>query len=154
MDRYAWYRVDFSTGKPLYKKEDVEAAYEYIASFISEVIEKYSLQPEQIYLLGFSQGAIISYYTLWRLPENIGGIIALSGRILDEIDTSDVHKQIYQGKRIFIGHGTEDQMIGVGESEGARDFSRTLGIEPTYKIYSAPHAITKEEIVDIQKWIS
>ena len=102
MVRYAWYRVDFSTEKPLYKTEEVEESYEYITSFTREIKEKYILSPEQIYLLGFSQGAIMSYYTLWRSPESIAGIIALSGRIVDEIDASDVHTERYKKKRIFI----------------------------------------------------
>lgn len=100
--RYAWYPVDFSTGKPLYNREDVEKGYEYILDYIKDITEKYQLSPEQIFLLGFSQGAIMSYYTLWKSPELLGGIIALSGRILAEIDISHIQKESYSTKRVFI----------------------------------------------------
>jgi len=69
---------------------------------IKDITEKYQLSPEQIFLLGFSQGAIMSYYTLWRSPELLGGIIALSGRLLAEIDISQIQKESYSSKRVFI----------------------------------------------------
>ena len=61
--------------------------------------------------MGFSQGAIMSYYTLWKSPEKIGGIIALSGRILDEIELQSVDTSQYQGKKVFVGHGTLDHFF-------------------------------------------
>lgn len=71
-------------------------------SMIREVRRDYALPVEHIFLMGFSQGAIMSYYTLWRSPEWIGGIIALSGRILTEIDTEDIDTNAYESKRVFI----------------------------------------------------
>ncbi len=44
----------------------------------------------------------MSYYTLWKSPELIGGIIALSGRLLSEIDVSDIDQTKYSTKRVFI----------------------------------------------------
>ncbi len=76
----------------MYRTDDVERGYESIIAYIREVTEQYGIDPEQIYLMGFSQGAIMSYYTLWRSPELIGGIIALSGRLLSEIDVVDLDR--------------------------------------------------------------
>jgi phospholipase/carboxylesterase len=61
--------------------------------------------------MGFSQGAIMSYYTFSRSPELIRGVIGLSGRLLQEIDTDDVDPDAYTDKKIFIGHGVDDQVI-------------------------------------------
>jgi phospholipase/carboxylesterase len=94
--------VDFSTGAPVYRTADVERGYESIVAYIREVTEQYGISPEQVYLMGFSQGAIMSYYMLWRSPELIGGIIALSGRLLLEIDVAGIEKVRYSTKRVFI----------------------------------------------------
>jgi phospholipase/carboxylesterase len=94
--------VDFATGAPVYRTADVERGYESINAYIREVIGQYGIDPGQIYLMGFSQGAIMSYYTLWRSPELIGGIIALSGRLLSEIDVAGIEKGRYSTKRVFI----------------------------------------------------
>ncbi len=103
--------------------------------------------------MGFSQGAIMSYYTLWSSPELIGGIIALSGRLLSKIDISDIVQTQYSTKRVFIGHGTEDRVIPVGASELTSKFVRDIGLEPTVRYYSAGHTITRDEIVDIVDWL-
>jgi phospholipase/carboxylesterase len=103
--------------------------------------------------MGFSQGAIMSYYQLYRSPEIIGGIIALSGRLLSEIDTTDINPDEYLGKKIFIGHGVEDPVIPVTSTGATTAFSRALGIEPMLKFYNAGHTITREGISDIVNWL-
>jgi phospholipase/carboxylesterase len=100
----------------VYRTADVDRGYESIVAYIREVTEQYGIDPGQIYLMGFSQGAIMSYYTLWRSPELIGGIIALSGRLLSEIDVSSIDKSQYSKKRVFIGHGTEDRIMPVSST--------------------------------------
>ncbi len=151
--RYAWYRVDFSTGKPLYEFDEIMIAYSYITDFIKNISEKYSLKPENIFLMGFSQGAIMSYYTLARNPELIWGIIALSGRLLKELDSISIEMESYNWKKVFIWHGTEDTMMTVEQAEQAAEYIKKLGIEPTCKFYIAPHTITGEEIQDIVAWL-
>ncbi len=58
-DRYAWYQVDFSTGKPIYNLAQEASSRKLINTFIEQVKEKYQLQ--EVYVGGFSQGAIMSY---------------------------------------------------------------------------------------------
>ncbi len=103
--RFAWYPVDFSSGKPVYTTQDVETWYREIITCIDEVSLQFDIHPKNIFLMGFSQGAMMSFYTLWRSPEKIGGMIALSWRLLAEIDTDTVDEDEYRGKRIFNGMG-------------------------------------------------
>lgn len=154
MGRYAWYPVDFSTGKPMYKREDVERGFEEILDCIDEIQGKYGLKNENIYLMGFSQGAIMSYYTLWKSPEKIGGIIGLSGRILDEITLENIDVSKYQGKRVFVGHGTMDQVIPFSATEKVRHYIDTLSISAEQKSYPIGHSISYAELTDIQNWIN
>lgn len=154
MGRYAWYPVDFSTSKPLYKKEDVERGYEEILNCIDEIQGKYGLKNENISLMGFSQGAIMSYYTLSKSPEKIGGIIALSGRILDEITLEDVDVSKYQEKRVFVGHGMMDQVIPFSATEKVRQYIEALSISSELKSYPLGHSISLAELSDIQNWIN
>lgn len=152
-DRYAWYPVDFSTGKPLYKTEDVERGYQYILQFIEDISQTYKLTPDQIFPMWFSQGAIMSYYLLYRSPELIGGIIALSGRLLTEIDTTDFQIENYIWKKVFIGHGNEDRVISVESSNLTTQFVRELSLEPTVHIYQIGHTISQTEMTDISNWL-
>ena len=95
----------------------------------------------------------MSYYTLWRSPELIDGIIALSGRLLSEIDVSGIDQTQYCAKKVFIGHGTEDRVIPVGASELTSGFVRDIGLEPTVVYYPIGHTILRDEILDIVDWL-
>jgi phospholipase/carboxylesterase len=95
----------------------------------------------------------MSYYTLWKSPEKIGGTIALSGRLLAEIDSSSIEVEKYRGKRVFIGHGNQDQVIPVAASDVTSDFVKKLGIIPTMNIYDMAHTLSKQEIQDIVEWV-
>jgi len=57
--RYAWYQVDFSTGKPVFNQQQELSSREVIKKFVAQVKQKYEV--DEIYLGGFSQGAIMSY---------------------------------------------------------------------------------------------
>lgn len=151
--RFAWYPVDFSTGKPLYKTEDVERGYHYILQCIEDITQEYNLDPEQIFLMGFSQWAIMSYYTLYKSPASLWGIIALSGRILSEINLETVDREKYSNKRIFIWHGNQDRVIWVEASDIAIEFAKKSQIELKVHIYNIPHTISQTEMTDIIRWL-
>jgi phospholipase/carboxylesterase len=152
--RHAWYPVDFSTGTPRYSICDVEQWFAEIVTCINKIHADYGITYDNIFLMGFSQGAIMSYYTLYHAPEKIGGIIALSGRILDELSKqSAIDKEKYLTKRVFIGHGTEDRVIPLSASEIAAHFIESLDIIPVIKLYHEPHTITSPEIHDIIQWL-
>ncbi len=80
IDRYAYYHVDFSTGKPIISKAQAKQSSKILIEFIAQVKEMYKV--DEIYLGSFSQGAIMSYSIGLTNVGLIKGIIALSGRIL------------------------------------------------------------------------
>ena len=82
---FAWYQVDFSTNKPVFNFEQEEKSRTIIINFIEQLKEKYSFNEKEIYLCGFSQGAIMSYSVALTKPGLIKGIAVMSGRLLEEI---------------------------------------------------------------------
>lgn len=149
-NRFAWYEVDFSTGKPLYDYNNVVKWYDYIVWFIKYINEKYDIPFENIYLFWFSQWAIMSYYLLWKNSEIISWIIALSGRLLNEINISD-NKKI-ENKKVFIGHWIQDNVIWVNNLELNKQYIDSLWIPSTTKIYNMWHSIILDEINDIKEF--
>jgi phospholipase/carboxylesterase len=151
--RYAWYPVDFGTGKPVYKTDDVDVWYREIVSLIDDIQEKYHLSTENIYLMGFSQGAIISYYTLISAPEKVGGVIWLSGRLLVELRDFVLSGRDYSAKRVFVGHGTADTIIPVDAVSVVEGFLQSHGIVTEMHKYNSGHTITFDELWDIRNWL-
>ena len=53
-----------------------------IKDFVGQATAKYHTQPDRVFLVGFSQGAIMSYEVALRDPQLVRGIAALSGSVL------------------------------------------------------------------------
>lgn len=51
----------------------------YLNRYIDNCLDLYGLAPEDLYLCGFSQGAMLAIYTALRREENIGGCVSFSG---------------------------------------------------------------------------
>jgi phospholipase/carboxylesterase len=64
--------------------EQAKSSRDLIAGFIDELILNYSIDAKAV-LLGFSQGAILSYAIALSHPEKISKVIALSGYLNEEI---------------------------------------------------------------------
>ncbi|MES2560787.1 MAG: alpha/beta fold hydrolase [Bacteroidota bacterium] len=148
---YAWYRMDLSSGKPVYDVKEAELARQTMLNFIDEVKTTYNAS--EVLLMGFSQGAIMSYSVALTQPQKIKGIVALSGRILTDIDAHLASPEELKKMNIFIGHGTSDQVLPFYNSEAAFLKCKNAGTNVVFKEYSMGHEISFAEVSDIQQWL-
>jgi phospholipase/carboxylesterase len=150
---YAWYHLDFSTGKPVFNFEEEESSRATLIKFISQVKEKYSADTNEIYLCGFSQGAIMSYSIALTRPDLVKGIAVMSGRLLEEIKPFIATKDKLQKLKIFISHGTKDNVLPVQNAREAAAFLKTLNINFSYKEYPEEHTISNDMFIDLLRWL-
>jgi len=153
-DSYAWYQVDFSKGKPVFNQEQEEAGKKIIIQFISFLKTRYVFDDQQVYLCGFSQGAIMSYAVGLTNPEMIQGIAAMSGRILDEVKPLTASNEKLKHLSIFISHGTDDGVLTIQYAREAAEFLKLLNLNPTYHEYPAGHTINDEMFRDLVNWLN
>lgn len=150
---YAWYEVDFSTGKPIINKEKAEKSRNTIIQFTDELKKKYIFNDKQIYICGFSQGAIMAYSVGLTRPDKIKGIAVMSGRLLDEIKPVIKNTEELKHLKVFISHGTNDNVLGVHYAQETNAYLKTLGIQTNYKEYAEGHTISKEMLSDLINWL-
>src|SRR5215831_2645039 len=111
-DSFAWFNVEFLPTGFKIDPEQLRASRDAIVQFIGEAVEAYEADPERAYLLGFSQGAIMSLTTALSNPAPIAGIVPLSGRIPPEAQPWIAPKEKLAGLPILMIHGTRDAVIG------------------------------------------
>ena len=87
-------------------------------------------------------------------PGLITGIIALSGRLLEEVKPLVVDDSSLKSLNVFIGHGILDNMLPVSYSREAEKYISSLGINVFYKEYPAGHTISNELIADLSDWLN
>ena len=149
--RYAWYNVDFSTGRPVYNQQQEQSSRRVIIDFIRQVKEMYNLR--ELYIGGFSQGGIMSYSIGLTHPEEINGVLSLSGRLLDEVKPLVKANESLEKLKVFISHGRADRTLPVAYAHDAKQYLESLGVRLTYHEYEFGHEINNEVLAAINKWI-
>lgn len=146
---YEWYRVRV-IGKP--DPEQVLAALETIDHFIDEILAAYPIDPQKLFLLGFSQGSILSMcYTLTH-PSRVAGVIAQSGYIPNNVELK-INEVGVKGKSFILTHGDQDTMLPVEWDRASRDRLRALGVDLEYHEFSMGHNVSIESLEVIHKWL-
>jgi phospholipase/carboxylesterase len=151
-DRYGWYNVDFSTGKQVYDAKQEEVSREIISTFIGQIKLEYRL--DDVFLGGFSQGAIMSYSIGLTQPKSVRGIVALSGRLLTEIQPLVKKSDDLSKLSVFVAHGTQDRTLGIAYAREANTYLKHLGVDLTYAEYENAHQISESVLKDLSKWLA
>jgi phospholipase/carboxylesterase len=150
--RYAWYNVDFSTGKPIFNAAQEVSSRKIIKKFVEQVKQKYSV--DEIYLGGFSQGAIMSYSVGLTNPKEIKGILSLSGRLLMEVRPLVTKNVDVQQLKVFVAHGIQDNTLPVHYAREAKLYLEELGVQLSYNEYEIGHQISVAVIMDMNAWLT
>ena len=151
---YAWYTINFTADEG--KFSDIPEAIEArdkIATFIDEVQNNYNISPDKTFILGFSQGTILSYAVALNYPEKVQKIIALSGYINPELLPKDYNLKDYSKLDFFISHGSVDQVIPADWAKKASPFLNELQIKNCYEEYGVGHGVAPQNFFDFKKWM-
>jgi len=151
---YQWFEPDRTSGKYNGKKEDLDKSRELVAAFIGQVISKYSADAKQVYLMGFSQGAIMSYEVGLTHPSALKGIGVLSGVLFPSLKPLIKVTPTLKQLKIFIAHGTADDRLSFAEGKAAYDYLKSIGLNPEFHQYPGMgHTITNDVITNLVNWM-
>ena len=151
---HAWYAIHFDADENKFS-DDVQAieSRELIIQFIDKLIAKYPIDETQVSLIGFSQGAILSYAAALSYPEKIARVVALSGYLNEKIIKEDFENKVLSNLKLFISHGTVDQVIPIDWARKAKPFMENLGLDVTYKEYPIGHGVAPQNFYDFKNWL-
>ena len=148
-DSYEWFQIT-QVGKP--DPARLANALNTIDKFIDEIIANYPVDKNKLYLLGFSQGSIVSMSYALTKPQHVAGVIAQSGYIPHEsglqIDEAGI-----KGKPFLLTHGIQDPMLPVDWARRSRDTLRKLGTSLEYHEFNMGHNVTAESLAVINDWL-
>ncbi|MDT7944714.1 MAG: alpha/beta hydrolase-fold protein, partial [Cyanobacteriota bacterium PSP.bin.10] len=86
---FAWFEMAWTpeglVGDPQQARNSLKLLSRFLEQTLPSGIPGIALDPRQVYLLGFSQGAIMSLYLALTQPEKLAGVVAMSGRLSPEI---------------------------------------------------------------------
>lgn len=151
---YAWYAINFDADENKFSDlNQAKNSRDLLVQFIDELIEKYPIDSNNITLIGFSQGSILSYSVALSYPEKIRKIVAFSGYLNADMILPGIEKRDFSQLKIFASHGTQDQVIPVEWARKTKPFLDQLGIENIYREYPIGHGISPQNFFDFKNWL-
>jgi len=144
---FAWYDLGQRQGAP--DQATLNSSLDELRSFLKGLPEQYPVDAAKLFLLGFSQGALMSGTLTVTSPELVAATAMLSGYLPEELD---VAAEGIKGKPIFQAHGTYDGTLPVALGRQARLRLEDLGADVEYHEYAMDHQVMMEELVHLNAW--
>lgn len=151
---YAWYAIEINASGAKFSDDiQAKASKELISQMIDQLVEKYPIDKNNINLVGFSQGAILSYGLALTYPEKINKVVALSGYFNQNILEEDFKQKSLNNLKFFVSHGISDQIIPVEAARKTPEILKDLDIECIYKEYPVGHGVAPQNFYDFKTFL-
>lgn len=148
-ESYAWYEVA-ERGAP--RQPGFSAHLEQLDRFLHEVQRRYGTVAKRLVVIGFSQGAVMTYALARMRPQAFAGAVALSG-YLPEPDGQALDWTPLSSVPVMATHGTVDPTIPVEMARQAGKILAAAGVQVTYREYPMGHHVTPESMQAVQEFL-
>ena len=137
---YQWF--DFQSGDPATIWKGVLTAADTLNNFIDEQLEHYNLTDQDLALVGFSQGTMMSLHVGLRRLKPIRAIVGFSGRL---IAPELLDKELKSKPPIYLIHGDADPMVPYQDTIEAEKKLKGIGLDVKAHISpNTPHSIAQD----------
>ena len=132
-------------------QSEILRANQMLENTIKKEMDKYKLSYKDCFLLGFSQGGMMTFEFGNYFSNSLGGLAILSGRIIHE---DIIINQSLLKTPIFISHGDKDDVLAIKVFEQSCNFLKKNKIlYESYKLEGDTHTISSKAICLLQEFI-
>ena len=106
---YQWFPIPWIDGSSEEEAANgLRRAADDLNAFLDGVMVDEDLMPEQVLVLGFSQGTMMALHVLPRREDPVAGIVAFSGRLLEPELLAD---EVVSRPPVLLIHGDQDDVV-------------------------------------------
>ncbi len=147
-----WYPYSFMA-KPEQNEPWLSSALDLLQAVVDDII-KQGIAAENIYFLGFSQGACLTLEFVTRHAKKYGGIVAFTGGLIGDQLKLENYKGNFDGTPIFIGTGNPDPHVALERVEDSQRLLEEMNANVTVQVHEGrPHTISQDEIASANRLI-
>jgi len=141
----SWYPYSFLM-PPAKNEPWLSSALDVLKQLVADV-KAAGIPPENIYFLGFSQGACLTLEFVTRNATRYGGIVAFTGGLIGDRIYPENYSGDFEGTPVFIGTSDPDQHVPVVRVNATANILKDMHAVVTEKIYPyMGHTINQDEI--------
>ncbi|MBQ0147497.1 MAG: phospholipase [Flavobacteriaceae bacterium] len=150
---YAWYDISFEGNEKHMDSDQALESRDALVEFIDAIVAQENLDSTNVFLAGFSQGAILSYSIALNFPDKVKNVMILSGypefKIIGDFNRTKDFSQL----NFFISHGNEDAILPVEAARLGKELLDDLDIKNEYHEYRSGHGIIPQNYFDLMAFI-
>jgi phospholipase/carboxylesterase len=136
-DQYSWHEIE-----PQWPSLDTyQELTTKLLSHVSKYLQQNQIQINQYDLMGFSQGAVLSYALAILHPQKVGSVAAVAG-FLPQTWKNHLNKEILQDKAFFIAHGSQDDIVPIEKAEKASEWLKEMGARVNFCAAETGHKLS------------
>jgi phospholipase/carboxylesterase len=140
-----WYPYSFMAS-PASNEPWLSSALSVVKEVVAD-IEAAGIAKENIYFLGFSQGACLTLEFVTRNAARYGGVVAFTGGLIGDKIYRDHYNGDFAGTPVFIGTSDPDPHVPVQRVYATSNILKDMKAEVTEKVYPGMgHTISPDEI--------
>jgi phospholipase/carboxylesterase len=147
-----WYPYSFMA-PPLQNEPWLSSAL----SLVKEIVEDVKLKKvarDNIYFLGFSQGACLTLEFVARNAERYGGVVAFTGGLIGDEIYGENYKGDFNNTPVFIGSSNPDPHVPVERVYATTNILKNMNANVTQKVYNnMGHTINEDEISNANRLV-
>jgi len=148
----SWYPYSFLT-IPSQNEPWLTSALEILGDIIKDIVSN-GFTKENIYFLGFSQGACLTLEFVTRNAFKYGGVVAFTGGLIGDRIYPENYSGDFSGTPVFIGTSDPDPHVPVERVNESATILEKMNATITKKIYkNMGHTINQDEISIVNKVI-
>ena len=142
---HSWYPQSFLA--PVQFNEPwLSSALQVLNETVQEGIDN-GIAREQIFFLGFSQGACLVLEFVARNAARYGGVVALTGGLIGDKINLENYQGDFAGTPVFIGTSDPDAHVPVERVYATANILKDMGGDVTEKVYpNMGHTINQSEL--------
>ena len=146
----SWYDIlSISPGKRAISTEELEQSSQQLITAM-EAQRDAGINPERIFLAGFSQGGAVVLHTAYlRWQQPLGGVLALS----TYAPTFEATETPLSKPPVLGMHGRYDGVVPIMMGQSAWQQLKDWDVPASWRDYPMQHEVTHEQILDIGNWL-
>jgi len=148
----SWYPLSF-LARPSDNEPWLSSAIDTVGKAVAEITAS-GISADNIYFMGFSQGACLTLEYVTRHAKRYGGVVAFTGGLIGD----KIYPANYQGDfeqtPVFIGSSNPDPHVPVERVYASSNILRNMHAAVTEKVYEQMgHTINQDEVTQANRLV-
>jgi len=153
-DAYAWFEFQVLANGERHIDEEQERESRFLAGeMIASASQQLGVPPQRVVVGGFSQGGIMALSLLLTRPATVRAAMVWHSRLLQQVVPLIAPREAFEGKALWVSHGSADNVIPPSAAQATRDVARGLPLALSGADFPGGHEIRPAELQGSLAWL-